>query len=343
MYFAITWKNKEISLKELNIVNPKNIANVTWVLITFDTDKPELLNTLWWIIKRWEVIDRDNIWQESDWKKILWTKDKDLWLKLKREFWIKRFKVVDRLHTDIDVKRKWIEIVRFHTNFAIVRWYQNIKLYEKIDFWKPSRSMKMGMMPAKLTHIMLNIWLNILDKIQKEDWVIIYDPFAWSWTTWFIANYLWYDFIWSDIDIYHLENNQTRRAEQEESNNKIYDIFQHDITQIIPDNKLQWNILIISEWRLGPIVTEKTRKSEISKFQAEVRELYKEFIYTISETRKQHRTKAVFTIPYYIKYDNFLEKEIKNLSESLNRKFSSIDEIYSREKQKVGRKIIILE
>jgi hypothetical protein len=83
------------------------------------------------------------------------------------------------------------------------------------------------------------------------------------------------------------------------------------------------------------MVTEKTRKSDISKFQAEVRELYKEFIYTISETRKAHRTKAVFSIPYYIRYENFLEEEIKKLSESLNREFSSIEEVYSREKQKV--------
>ena len=343
MYFAITWKNKTMSLAELELVNPTNLVEITGVLITFDTDKPELLDTLGGIIKRGEVIDRDDIWQEADWKKILGTKDKDLWLKLKREFWIKRFKVVDRLHTDIDVKRKGIEIVRFHKNFAVVKGYQNIKLYEEIDFGKPSRSMKMGMMPAKLTHIMLNLWLNILDNTQKEDWVRIYDPFAWSGTTWFVANYLWYDFVWSDIDTYHLEKNQIRREDIEEKNWKTFDIFQHDITKTIPDNALQWNILIVSEWRLGPIVTEKTRKSEISKFQAEVRELYKEFIYTISETRKSHRTKAVFTIPYYIRYDNFLEEEIQKLSESLNRKFSSIDEIYSREKQKVWRKIIILE
>ena len=343
MYFAIIWKNQEISLEELKLAQITNIDHITSILITFNTDFPQLLSTLWWVIKRWEIINRDNIWQEADWKKILWTKDKDLGLKLKREFWIKRFKVVDRLHTDMDVKRKWIEIVRFHTNFAVVRWYQNIKLYEKIDFGKPSRSMKMWMIPAKLTHIMINIGLNVLDNIQKEEWIMIYDPFAWSGTTWFMANYLWYDFIWSDIDTYHLENNQARREEQEEKNWKTFDIFKHDITQTIPDNTIQWNVLIVSEWRLGPMVTEKTRKSEISKFQAEVRELYKEFIYTISATRKLHRTKAVFTIPYYIRYDNFLEEKIQKLSESLNRKFSSIDEIYSREKQKVWRKIIILD
>ena len=335
--------NEEISLEELKLANVTDISNITPVLVTFNTDKPELLNTLWGIIKRWEIIDRETIWDEVEWKKILGTKEKEMWIKLKKEFWIKRFKVVDRLHTDIDVKRKWIEIIRFHKEVAVVRWYQNIKLYEKTDFGKPARSMKMGMMPAKLTHIMANIWLSKFDSAIKEEWLTIYDPFAGSWTTWFIANYLGYDFIGSDINTHHLDINELRRKDQEESNDKTFTTFQHDINNQIPDNILSGNILIVSEGRLWPIVTDNTKKAEISKFQAQVRDLYKEFIYTISETRKEHRTKAVFTIPYYIRYDNFLETEIKRLSESLNRKFSSIDEVYSREKQKVWRKIIILE
>ncbi|MEI8008619.1 MAG: hypothetical protein WCI00_04345 [bacterium] len=41
--------------------------------------------------------------------------------------------------------------------YGIVEQYQNIELYEAIDFGKPGRSMEMGMMPAKLAHIMINI------------------------------------------------------------------------------------------------------------------------------------------------------------------------------------------
>ncbi len=339
MYFAIIWKNKKISLKELELIKPKNLTEITDVLITFDTNDTELLQTLWWIIKRWEVINKEDIPKEIEWKKILWTKEKELWLKLKREFWIKRFKTVDWLKTDIEVKKKWIELVRFHKNLWIVRGYQNIKFYEKIDFAKPSRSMKMWMMPAKLTHIMINIWLSISNSKLST----IYDPFAGSWTTWFVANYLWHNFLWSDINIEHLEKNQKRWKLQKELNNKSYEIFQHDINNPIPKEKLKWDILIVSEWRLWPMVTQTTRRSEVQKYQQEVRDLYREFIYKISNAKKTNDIKAVFTIPYYIKFENFLEKEIVELCKYLKINFSSIDEVYSREKQKIGRKIIILE
>ena len=53
--------------------------------------------------------------------------------------------------------------------------YQNIRLYEVIDFEKPGRSMQMGMMPAKLTHTLLNIGLSYL---KGQDKTLIYDPFV---------------------------------------------------------------------------------------------------------------------------------------------------------------------
>lgn len=64
---------------------------------------------------------------------------------------------MDLLHTDLDVKNKGIELIRIGNQRAQVLGYQNIKLYEVIDFEKPGRSMQMGMMPAKLTHSLLNI------------------------------------------------------------------------------------------------------------------------------------------------------------------------------------------
>ncbi len=345
MYFAIIWKNKEMSLTEIWLIKPTNIKEITNVLITFDTDFPELLNKLWWIIKRWEVIDKDNLPLELEWKKILGTKDKDFWIKLKRDFNIKRFKLVDRLKTDIEVKKKWVEIVRFHENIWVVKWYQNIKLYEKIDFDKPSRSMKMWMMPAKLTHIMINVWLENrwVDNLKIWELLTIFDPFAWSGTTWFLANYLWYNFIWSDIDTYHLEINQKWREKQTESNNKLFEIFQQDITQSLPKDKLNWDILIVSEGWLWPMVTDKTPRSEIPKYQKKVLELYQWFISTISEIKVKNNVKAVFTIPYYIHQNNFLEQKIEEFSRTKWWKFWSISEVYSREKQKIGRKIIILE
>jgi len=99
----------------------------------------------------------------------------------------------------------------------------------------------------------------------------------------------------------------------------------------------------VSEWWLWPIVKSVSTPQEIAKYQNEVWNLYKKFITTISKTKKNHHTKAVFTIPYYINQNNFLEQEIKSWSSTFDWKFSCIDEIYAREWQKVGRKIIILE
>ena len=352
MFFAIIWKNKQISLAELELIRPTKLKEITNILFTFDTDFPKLLNKLWGIIKRWEVIEHEQLAQELEWKKIIWTKDKDFWIKLKRQFNIKRFKLVDRIKTDLDVKNKWIEVIKFQDKIWIVRWYQNIKLYEKIDFDKPSRSMKMWMMPAKLTHIMLNIWLQNylfngsnqfykLDNLYKL--LTIFDPFAWSGTSGFLANYLWYDFIWSDLDITHLEKNKIRRDKQSEKNNKSFEIFQHDISESLPKEKINWNILIVSEWRLWTIVTDKTPKNDIIKYQKKVLELYKQFISTISEIKEKNNVKAIFTIPYYINQNNFLEEEISDFSQKKWRNFWSIKDIYSREKQKVARKIIILK
>ena len=60
----------------------------------------------------------------------------------------------------MDVKKKWIELIKIWAEWGIVLWYQNIKLYELADFDKPGRSMQMWMMPAKLTHTMINIALS---------------------------------------------------------------------------------------------------------------------------------------------------------------------------------------
>lgn len=101
---------------------------------------------------------------------------------LKRTIGIKRYKLVDMFHTDKEIKNKGKEIINIENGwYGIVEWYQNIEVYESIDFEKPGRSMQMGMMPAKLTHIMTNICINTFnaDKhTNTKTTPIIYDPFV---------------------------------------------------------------------------------------------------------------------------------------------------------------------
>jgi hypothetical protein len=64
---------------------------------------------------------------------------------MKKKFLLKRFKKVDLLHTDKEVKEKGIELITLPSMqgyCGIVEGYQNIQLYEIVDFEKPARSMQ---------------------------------------------------------------------------------------------------------------------------------------------------------------------------------------------------------
>ena len=77
--------------------------------------------------------------------KILGVKDTDTGIALKKKYKIKRFKKVDLLHTDREVKEKGVELISLSMGadkIGLVQGYQNIKLYEIIDFDKPARSMQ---------------------------------------------------------------------------------------------------------------------------------------------------------------------------------------------------------
>jgi len=351
MYFSVLWKNIQISLAELQFIKPENLEMQNWIAF-FQTEFPEKLKELWWVIKWGRVIKFQDLINELQDVKIIWVPNEWVGKQIKKKYWIRRFKIVPAGHTDKEIKEKWKEILDFRNWFCgIVEWYQNISLYEDVDFAKPFRSMQMWMMPAKLAHIMINIWcsklMSPLIKGGRGD-LTIFDPFVGSWTIWFLANYLNLNFIGSDIKIDFFEKNINRRKKTKFYNsNKELEIFQHDITkpfsssqssEIIWTNHLE-SCLIITEWRLWPIVRQNTTDKEISEFQNQVWIIYEQFLQNIMHIQPAW---TVFTIPYYLGKKNLLEEKIKNLSEKLWFKFSSIPEIYQRENQNIGRKIIIL-
>jgi hypothetical protein len=133
-------------------------------------------------------------------------------------------------------------------------------------------------------------------------------------------------------------------------------IFQHDITKPIQENSLfVWkrgdhkvvgdfqNLLIISEWWLGPIVTARTSPMEIQKNQKEVLNIYTAFLQRIHELATWNmQPVTVITIPHY-QTDNFLERELSQYAKKIWLSISSISEVYKRENQKIGRKILIIQ
>lgn len=50
----------------------------------------------------------------------------------------------------------------------------------------------------------------------------------------------------------------------------------------------------------------------------------------------------VFTIPWYLGYENLLEKAIIEVAEQVGFRFGSLQELYKREQHKVARKVIFL-
>lgn len=342
-------------MAELELVQAKEISYPKKGIVIFDTKYKELLPTLWWIIKTGIVVKEKQLQELLTNTKIIWIQNDANGKHLKRTVWIRRYKLVNVFHTDREIKNKWKEIINLENGlYGIVEQYQNIELYEAVDFEKPGRSMEMWMMPAKLAHIMVNIWLSRV--IHHSDLDIenlhIYDPFVWSGTTWMIANHLGYDFMGSDINTNYAEQNAVwRKTNKFYTPDKNFDIFIHDITQALEKNFLftergetgtvgnfKKNILIVTEWRLGPIVMKNTSSEDIQVFQEQVLELYKNFIDRIKELWAI----AVCTIPWYAGEENFLEQKISDYANKIDLTIKDIPEVYGREGQQVGRKILII-
>lgn len=367
MYFAILWKTPEISMAELELVQAKEITYPKNGIIIFDTKYKELLPTLWWVIKTGIVVKEKQLQELLTDVKIIWIQNEANGKHLKRTVWIRRYKLVNIFHTDREIKNKWKEIINLENGlYGIVEQYQNIEVYEAVDFEKPGRSMEMWMMPAKLAHIMVNIWLSHFihkSKLDSEK-LCIYDPFVWSGTTGMIANYLGYDFMGSDIKTNYAEQNLARWKTTKFSQDKKFSIFTHDIKEKLTTpliKRTKWSpakrereesadadggfqgetkkdFLIVTEWRLWPIVTKSTSDQDIQKFQERVSELYKSFLDRIKEIWAV----TVFTIPRYIWQDNGIELVLKKYATNIGLNMESIPEVYSREGQQVARKIIII-
>lgn len=342
MYFAVLGKNPEISMKELELVQAKEISYPKKGIVIFDTKYAQLLPQLWGVIKIGTVVKEKELQELLTDVKIIWIQNEANGKHLKRTVGIRRYKLVDIFHTDKEIRTKGKEIINLENGlYGIVEWYQNIELYEAIDFGKPGRSMEMGMMPAKLAHMMINIWLaKFIHESQLDiEKICIYDPFVGSWTTGMLANYMGYDFAGSDIKINYAEKNTPwRKINKFFTPDKQFDIFKHDIKEKLWDQLEGKDILVVSEWRLWPIVKKSTSDQDIQKFQERVTDLYKSFLDRIKELWAV----AVFTIPRYVWQDNGIEQVLTKYASKIGVKTQSIPEIYGREGQQLGRKIMII-
>ncbi|MBP6911153.1 hypothetical protein KBC03_06265 [Patescibacteria group bacterium] len=221
----------------------------------------------------------------------------------------------------------------------MVEGYQNIGLYESIDFDKPVNSMQIGMMPAKLAHMMINIGLANVTSTQEQ--ITIYDPFVGLGTTAFLANTLGYDCMASDIDVTAMKQNVNRRNEQPfAKNDKRIMIFKHDVFEPLKKPFLKNAQLIVTEGRLGPIITDRTSERDIFKAQDEIVKLYKAFLSNITSFY-EHIT-AVFTLPIHTG-PSYVKESVEERCQDNKLQYEFVTEVYKRAGQKVGRQIVIVK
>jgi len=343
MYFVILWKNRDISLKELQILNPTNIKFTENNVVLFDTQDYKSLYKLWWIIKWGRVDLLDNVFFE--WINIVGTNHEFLWNHIKRNYWVRRFKFLELEKSDLEIKEKWMEIIYFWEKYFdewviwVVEGYQDIKLFEEVDFGKPVRGMEIGMMPAKLALIILNIWIN---KLQSAWELTVYDPFVGFGTTWFLANHFGYNFIWSDINITPLKENIKwwQKHDLTKSNLK-FTIFKHDVLEPFDKPFLKNVDLIVTEWWLWPVIKQNVWDKEFNENMNKIYDIYKPFLVNINNFFD--KITVIFTIPVYAWKENFIKDRLLQTLPKLWFEFEFIDEIYQRKNQKVGRQIVIIK
>jgi len=155
-----------------------------------------------------------------------------------------------------------------------------------------------------------------------------------------LANYLGYDFVWSDIQTKYAEQNANRwKSNKFATPAKEFIIFHHDIKETLGNKLQKKDILIVTEWRLWPIVKKTTSEQDIQKFQERVSDIYKSFFDRIKELWAV----AVCTFPRYLWQGNGIESVLKNYANKIHLNTQSIPELYSREGQQVARKIMIIK
>lgn len=351
MYFWITGDNEELITNTLSYLHATNIRFIKKNIVTFSTSYPERLQTTASLIKWWIILSKEILETHIN-TEIIGIADKVIWTQLKKTIeQIKRFKIVELIHTDLEIKNFGQEIISIDNDqYGIVSGYQNIKLYETVDFDKPVSGMGIGMMPSKLALSLINIGIGKYESFWKSinSNITIWDPFCGFGTTNFLVNHLWYNTIWSDINPIQIKQNRKRRCTLWIwDTNRLSTFIKHDVTQPFTHPIFYKANIIVSEGRLWHIVTNRTAQNEVEQYSNDVEIVYKTFFENLTHyyrSSKQHLnnpTTIVITIPTWLKHEISISKSIKNHINSLWRTTILLEKPYSREKQLVGRKILI--
>lgn len=221
---------------------------------------------------------------------------------------------------------------------------QNIDAYSQRDYDKPFRDMKMGMLPPKLSQIMLNL-ANTGKESTTSTIKTVYDPFCGSGTILMEALLQNKAVVGSDINPQAVEGTKknlnwlTETTEQEDK------IFELDATTLTTKNFPKDVDAVVTEGYLGPIQTTFPDERTQNKIFSELERLHIQWLKSVPKD-----TPVVLTIPAFRtihgKYNRFIQfpKLAKTLGFQITNQSSNEGPlIYDRKDQFVAREIVVMK
>lgn len=372
-YFAILWKTPQLSLEELHLIWPINLHQKGKIVI-FDLDdmKSDEEDGVRW--RRWDFHEQmknlagiikwgrcvhvwsDEFEEEVQWLAIAGVSERKLWMILKKKYGVRRFKEIAWEKSDLEIKeqgKEFIDLDEFAEGMiGIVNEWQDIKRFEVIDFEKPARGMNIGMMPGKLTQILVNMGVTCVPSPPAslpttslgEGGITVYDPFCGFGTTGFVANSLGYHFIGSDINITPAKQNKKWRLSTQYHQDGIhFTLFKHDVNNAFTKSFLKQVDVMVTEGWLGPVVKSYNPKNKgqmqmLLKNVEEIVAVYRAFLKNTKGSLPQ--VPIVMTVPVYHWLGDVIEKRISDFARDIGYEVSTLGEIYQRKNQLVGRRVL---
>ncbi len=221
---------------------------------------------------------------------------------------------------------------------------QDINSYSYRDYKKPFRDPRMGMLPPKLSQIMINL----AEPSLNEPLRTIYDPFCGSGTILIETLLQGKDAIGSDLDEKAVEgtlSNLYWTTKNFENTPKEFVIFHKNAQEIAEKDLPATPDAIVTETHLGPPVSKLPKEENIEKTFAALSELHETWLTNI-EPLVESDIKIVMCLPAfkkarnnYIHFPNF-----EAIAKKTGFKISNQEPlIYDRPDQVVAREIVVLQ
>lgn len=217
---------------------------------------------------------------------------------------------------------------------------QDIDSYSKRDYDKPFRDAKMGMLPPKLAQMMVNIGLERIAGTTR-----VFDPFCGSGTILMEAMLSGYDVIGSDISNTCVDGTQKNLewfAQEFQTEDRKFQVFQHDANQPLEGKIEGENICIVTEGYLGPPQSTMPSYETQQKTFDELLHLYNNFFQSSSKILKKG-AKICITFPFFNGRERVFFPGVKGLKRFGFEIISPEELLYFRRNQIIGREIIVFE